>query len=114
MNETLEKYNFLNRDLQKGKAYFLENIKRMQSPVHIYTHIDADGLCSGAILGKALYRAGIPFQLEILKQLEKEEIDKIATHITKNPKFFMIFSDSIYDFFWFRFHFFSSFSVVAN
>jgi len=41
-----------------------------------YTHIDADGLSSGAILGKALYRAKIPFQITILRQLEKEEIVK--------------------------------------
>lgn len=93
MNETLEKLKLLNKDLKKVKAYFLDNIKKMQSSVHIYTHIDADGLCSGAILGKALYRAGIPFQLEILKQLEREEIDKIATHTIRNPDVFMIFSD---------------------
>ena len=93
MNEILEKLKSLNRDLNKAKAYFLDNIKKMQSSVHIYTHIDADGLCSGAILGKALYRAGIPFQLEILRQLEREEIDKIANHTIRNPKIFIIFSD---------------------
>ncbi|MHA1491127.1 MAG: DHH family phosphoesterase, partial [Promethearchaeota archaeon] len=60
--------------------------------VHIYTHLDADGLTSGAILGKALYRAGIPFQITVLRQLEKKEIEKIAKKV-KEFRNLVIFSD---------------------
>jgi RecJ-like exonuclease len=64
----------------------------MQSSVHIYTHLDADGLSAGAILGKALYREKIPFQITILKQLEKEEITKISRKAQEFHNF-LIFSD---------------------
>ncbi len=93
MNETLEKLKILSFNMEKAKNFFLEHLKKHNSPVQIYTHIDSDGLCSGAILGKALYRAKIPFQITILRQLEMEEIDKIAKKITNLDNNFMIFSD---------------------
>ena len=92
MNDTKIKLNNLNLDLDKTKQFFFDNIEEMESSVHIYTHIDADGLSSGAILGKALYREGIPFQITVLKQLEREEIVKIREKI-KEYKNFIIFSD---------------------
>ncbi len=36
----------------------------------VYTHIDADGISSGAIISKALDRLGIPNSVSFLKQLE--------------------------------------------
>jgi len=92
MNDTIEKLKLLNSDLKKAKAYFLKEINNLNSSVHIYTHIDADGLASGAILGKALYREKIPFQITILRQLEREEIIKIIEK-TIEYKNFVIFSD---------------------
>ncbi len=64
--------------MENTKKYFWSKISQLESPVHIFTHIDSDGLSAGAILGKALYREKIPFQITILKQLEREEIEKIA------------------------------------
>ena len=87
MSKNLEELNF---NIEKSKNYFLESIKDMESAVQIYTHIDADGLTSGAILGKALYREKIPFQIAVLKQLEREEILKIRDKEFNN---FIIFSD---------------------
>ncbi|MHA1763015.1 MAG: DHH family phosphoesterase, partial [Promethearchaeota archaeon] len=55
-------------------------------------HLDSDGLTSGAILGKALYREQIPFQIRVLKQLEKNEIEKLRK-FAKKIKNFIIFSD---------------------
>ncbi len=92
MNDITTKINLLKNDLQKVKSFFLNKLNEMHSSVHIYTHIDADGLSSGAILGKALYRAKIPFQITILKQLEKEEIVKIVNNVENFNKF-LIFSD---------------------
>jgi RecJ-like exonuclease len=62
----------------------------LEGTVHIYTHIDTDGISSGAILGKALYREEISFQITVLRQLEREEIIQIKKNDQNN---FLIFSD---------------------
>ncbi|MEJ2249264.1 MAG: DHH family phosphoesterase [Candidatus Lokiarchaeota archaeon] len=80
------------KELDKTKNYFLANLTEMESSVHIYTHLDADGLSAGAILGKSLYRMNIPFQITILKQLEKDEIIKISEKAKEFGNFF-IFAD---------------------
>ena len=90
MNEINIRLKEFNQDIEKSKQYFFKHINKYDSPIHIYTHIDADGLASGAILGKALYREKLPFQITILRQLEKEEIVKIAENKFRN---LMIFSD---------------------
>ena len=92
MDKNKEKLTKLLDDLNKAKTYFFDKIKSMDSPINIYTHLDADGLSSGAILGKALYREKIPFQITVLRQLEKEEITKISEKVEKY-KNFLIFSD---------------------
>ncbi len=74
------------------KNNFFNSLKEKNSSIQIYTHLDADGLSSGAILGKALFRENIPFQITVLRQLEKEEIVKISEN-TKKFKNFLIFSD---------------------
>jgi len=74
------------------KDNFLESLKEINSSIRIYTHLDADGLSSGAILGKSLFRENIPFQITVLRQLEKEEIKKISDNI-KEFKNFLIFTD---------------------
>lgn len=90
--EPSEKLKLLEQDLEKAKQFFYKNIKDKTSPIQLYTHIDADGITSGAILGKALYREGLPFQITVVKQLEREEIIKIAEK-AKEFRNFMIFSD---------------------
>ena len=92
MDKNKEKLTKLLDDLNKAKTYFFDKIKTMDSPINIYTHLDSDGLSSGAILGKALYREKIPFQITVLRQLEKEEITKISEKVEKY-KNFLIFSD---------------------
>jgi len=46
--------------------------------VVLASHIDADGLTSGAIAASALDRAGIPFETTFEKQLDADAIDRIA------------------------------------
>lgn len=82
----------LNSDLNETKKWFLNRLQELKTSVHIYTHLDADGLSSGAILGKALYRENIPFQISVLRQLEREEIVKIVSE-TQGTNGFLIFSD---------------------
>jgi len=92
MTNFIEKYNHLDSDLDTLKDYFLENIKEINGPIQIYTHLDSDGLSAGAILGKALFRKDIPFKITVLKQLEREEILKISEE-SKESGNFIIFSD---------------------
>ncbi len=79
-------------DLRKAISFIFENFRDGNSFIQIYTHLDTDGITSGAILGKALYREGMPFQIRILKQLERNEIEKIAKNFIENNNF-IIFSD---------------------
>ena len=92
MNELKEKEEKLISDLKKAIEFLHNSLKSLNSSIHIYTHLDADGLASGAILGKCFYRESIPFQISILRQLERENILKISE---KDNEFknFIIFSD---------------------
>ena len=92
MSDILKKLNQLENDLNRAKTYFYDHIKTKESAIHILTHLDSDGLSSGAILGKTLYREKIPFQITVLKQLEKEEIEKISNSVEEYHNF-LIFSD---------------------
>ncbi len=92
MNKKTKNLELLNSDLKKTKNWFIDHLQKLESTVHVYTHLDADGLSAGAILGKALYREKIPFQITVLRQLEREEIDKIAEN-SKGSKTFLIFAD---------------------
>lgn len=77
MDDLTSKLTKLKNELINTKKFFYEMVNQNNSPIHIFTHLDADGLSAGAILGKALYRERIGFQISILKQLEREEILKI-------------------------------------
>jgi len=92
MRKLNDKLIKLSDDLSKTKSYFFDHFEETGSSVHIYTHLDADGLASGAILGKALYREKIPYQISILRQLEREEILKVM-NIVIQQNCFVIFSD---------------------
>ncbi|MFX1377484.1 MAG: DHHA1 domain-containing protein [Promethearchaeota archaeon] len=74
------------------KNNFTTSIQKNKSSVHIYTHLDADGLSGGAILGRALIRENLPFQITVLKQLEKEIIRNISKDVKSFNKF-LFFTD---------------------
>lgn len=92
MENFTDNYNQLSSDLDSLKDFFLDMVEETDNPVKIYTHLDSDGLSAGAILGKALYREDIPFQITVLKQLEREEIIKIKDQ-SEGGNNFIIFSD---------------------
>ncbi len=92
MNEVLDSLHFLLESLLLAKKFLFDTIEISDLNLIIYTHLDADGLASGAILGKAFFREKIPFQIRVLKQLEKEEIIKLAKDAIDGSKF-VIFSD---------------------
>ncbi|MFZ3169395.1 MAG: DHH family phosphoesterase [Candidatus Methanoperedens sp.] len=55
----------------------------------VVSHIDADGLTSAAIMGKALERAGIDSRIIFLRQLDQKNLQEIAS---RNPQL-VIFTD---------------------
>lgn len=95
MIELENKMNSFQQQLEKTKEYFIQHLsngRSSNSSVHIYTHLDADGLSAGAILAMGLFRANISFQITVLKQLEREEIIKIAKQMKRYDNL-LIFSD---------------------
>ncbi len=92
MDTEKEKLTKLLADLKIAKNNLFKHVEGKNTPINIYTHLDADGLSSGAILGKALYREKIPFQITVLRQLEKREIAKILKKVQEYNNF-LIFSD---------------------
>jgi len=92
MDSEKEKLTKLLIDLKNAKNTLLKHVKEKNISINVYTHLDADGLSSGAILGKALYREKIPFQITVLRQLEKKEISKISKKV-QDYENFLIFSD---------------------
>ncbi|MEM0022062.1 MAG: DHH family phosphoesterase [Archaeoglobaceae archaeon] len=71
-----------------ARASELAEIVKKQREVLVVTHIDADGITSGAIAKKALDDFGIEAKVKFVKQLEKLEIEKI-----KNENKFVWFTD---------------------
>ena len=57
--------------------------------IHVHSHVDADGLSSGGIMGKALLRAGAKFRL----RLERWMDEKVADRIAEEDAQLMIFTD---------------------
>lgn len=55
----------------------------------VVSHIDADGLTSAAIMGKALLRSGIESEIIFIKQLDHQSLTEIAN---RNPSL-VIFTD---------------------
>ncbi|MBY9017745.1 MAG: DHH family phosphoesterase [Candidatus Lokiarchaeota archaeon] len=92
MNEVSDSLQLLIESLRLAKKFLLDTLEKSNLNLNIYTHLDADGLSSGAILGKTFLRKRIPFQIRVLKQLEKEEIIKLAKDAIDGAKF-IIFSD---------------------
>ena len=78
------------KDLEK--AEISEKITDFKKSVHIYSHLDSDGLTSAAILASALKRANISYQLSVLPQLETKYIENIKQEIISYNRF-IIFSD---------------------
>jgi single-stranded-DNA-specific exonuclease len=74
--------------LSKKARECAEHIKEHTSAL-VVSHIDADGLTSAAIMGKALERAGIECQIIFVKQLDQKALQEIAN---KNPEL-VIFTD---------------------
>ncbi|MFX0075486.1 MAG: DHHA1 domain-containing protein [Candidatus Hermodarchaeota archaeon] len=92
MSKIKNNLQLLITDLNNTKKWFLDKVQETNDSIHIYTHLDADGLSSSAILGKAFYRESFGFQISVLRQLEREEILKIKK-TNQDSKNILIFCD---------------------
>ena len=71
------------------KAQECADFIKKHSSAFVVSHIDADGLTSAAIMGKALERAGIDCDIQFVKQLDSAALTGIAD---TNPEL-VIFTD---------------------
>jgi len=60
------------------KAQQLAEFLKKEEEILIVTHIDADGITSGAIAYRSLERAGKDVEIRFVKSLDESEIEKIA------------------------------------
>jgi single-stranded-DNA-specific exonuclease len=68
----------------------VDTVKDSKNTIFCVSHIDADGLASAGILGKALHRANIPYHIRCVRQLELPIISEIS--MLKDVKT-IVFSD---------------------
>ncbi len=69
-----------------------EKISSHNGLIRVITHYDTDGLSSGAIMVKMLYRLNKEFHLSIVEYLSKEIIDKLGEEYNKDDTLY-IFCD---------------------
>jgi len=50
--------------------------------IHVFSHLDADGIAAAGVMGKALARLDAKFRIRITQQLDEKIIDEI---IGDNP-----------------------------
>jgi len=62
----------------KGEANKIARFINKSEKIRIISHLDADGLCSAAMIVKLLLKFNKKFHLTIVKQLESETIDGLA------------------------------------
>jgi RecJ-like exonuclease len=62
----------------KGIADLIYSVGK-EAPIRIITHIDADGLCAGGLIARALKRLRVPFHLSPVKFLSKDLISEIMS-----------------------------------
>ena len=60
------------------KAREIAEVIKGKNEVLVVTHIDADGITSGAIAVESLERAGIEWDVEFVKNLDGEKLEEIA------------------------------------
>jgi len=67
----------LTKDASEAANLILEHIEK-GNIIHLFSHIDADGLSAAGIMGKALLRAGGKFRLRLERWMDEKVADRIA------------------------------------
>ena len=67
----------LTKDASEAAKIILGHVKK-GDVIHISSHVDADGISAGGIIGKALLRAGGKFRLRLERWMDEKVADRIA------------------------------------
>ena len=62
---------------QEAAKLILETVQR-EGVIHVFSHLDADGIAAAGIIGKALIRLGAKFRVRITQQLDEKIIASIS------------------------------------
>ena len=73
---------------EKAAATILETVKQ-DGLIHVFSHLDADGVAAAGIIGKALFRQDARFRVRITQWIE----DKIVGEILSDKPQLIIFTD---------------------
>jgi len=67
----------LTKDAAEAANLILDHVAK-GDVIHVSSHVDADGLSAGGIMGKALLRAGAKFRLRLERWMDEKVADRIA------------------------------------
>jgi len=67
----------LTKDAAEAANLILDHVEK-GDVIHVSSHVDADGLSAGGIMGKALLRAGAKFRLRLERWMDENVADRIA------------------------------------
>ncbi|MFA5363718.1 MAG: DHH family phosphoesterase [Candidatus Bathyarchaeia archaeon] len=67
----------LTKDADEAAELIHDHIKQ-GNIIHVSSHVDADGLSAGGIIGKALLRCGAKFRLRLERWMDEKVADRIA------------------------------------
>jgi single-stranded-DNA-specific exonuclease len=67
----------LTKDATEAANLILDHIKKGNT-INVSTHVDADGISAGGIMGKALFRAGAKFRIRFERWMDENVADRIA------------------------------------
>jgi single-stranded-DNA-specific exonuclease len=67
----------LQKDASEAARLILEHAEKGDA-IHLHSHVDADGISAGGIMGKALLRAGAKFRLRLERWMDEKVADRIA------------------------------------
>ncbi|MEM2098938.1 MAG: DHH family phosphoesterase [Candidatus Bathyarchaeia archaeon] len=68
--------SFLKSVAQAAKV-ILESVKNSDY-IHVFSHLDADGIAAAGIIGKALYRLGARFRIRVTQWVDEKIVGEIA------------------------------------
>ena len=63
---------------QEAAKLVLETVQK-EGVIHVFSHLDADGIAAAGIMGKSLMRLGAKFRIRITQQLDEKIMASIAT-----------------------------------
>jgi single-stranded-DNA-specific exonuclease len=78
---------FLDSAAKAAKA--IQEVANEDGFVHVFSHLDADGVAAGGIMGKTLYRLDARFRVQVTQWIN----DKIAGEVLKEKPDLVVFAD---------------------